>query len=183
MGMPPFNMLTSHIHNEIAGYLGGFHNSMYGYRQQCVESYLMCQPLSGCPHTLSSTHQDLQSSLLLTLIMVRFAIFLMLSTLYIMSSAFPTDSNDYSEYVPRAHRLVLAIHLFSATYHSDGGKCYKEGEMGCVGDDFVTCDHGYFIIRRCGKGTACRRFVSNGIFPMWICARLTMCRQGRVGFV
>lgn len=100
-----------------------------------------------------------------------------------MSSAFPTDSNDYSEYVPRAHRLVLAIHLFSATYHSDGGKCYKEGEMGCVGDDFVTCDHGYFIIRRCGKGTACRRFVSNGIFPMWICARLTMCRQGRVGFV
>jgi hypothetical protein len=91
MGMPPFDMLTSHIHNEMAGYLGGFHNSIYGCRQKCAESYLMCRPLSDCPHTLSSTHQHLQSLLLLTLIMVRFAIFLVLSTLYIMSSAFPTD--------------------------------------------------------------------------------------------
>ncbi|KAJ6557835.1 hypothetical protein B0H19DRAFT_1261426 [Mycena capillaripes] len=73
--------------------------------------------------------------------MVRFIIFLALSTLLVTSSAFPTDSNDSSD-----------------TYHSDGGKCYKEGEMKCVGDDFATCDHGYFVIRRCGKGTACRPF-------------------------
>ncbi|KAJ7893787.1 hypothetical protein B0H13DRAFT_2339520 [Mycena leptocephala] len=73
--------------------------------------------------------------------MVRFAGVLALLTLLVMSLASPTDSNDYSD-----------------SHHSDGGKCYKEGEMKCVGDDFATCDHGYFVIRRCGKGTACRRF-------------------------
>ncbi|KAJ7437187.1 hypothetical protein FB451DRAFT_1417001 [Mycena latifolia] len=81
------------------------------------------------------------SSPLLTLIMVRFTIFLALSTLLISTSAFPTDSNDYSD-----------------PHHSDRGKCHKEGEMKCVGDAFATCDHGYFVIRRCGKGTACRPF-------------------------
>jgi hypothetical protein len=132
--------------------------------------------VSSPPLLCSPAHP--RSTLLLTLIMVRFT-FLALSALCVMTSAFPTDSNDYSEYVSRAHRLVPAIHLFS----THGGKCYRQGEMKCVGNDFATCDHGYFVIRRCAKGTACREHVSNGIFPIQICTRLTMCRPGREGCV
>ncbi|KAJ7033555.1 hypothetical protein C8F04DRAFT_1260811 [Mycena alexandri] len=62
--------------------------------------------------------------------MVRFIAFLALSTLLTLASAIPTDDSY--------------------------GKCDYEGEMKCVGHKFATCDHGYFVIRDCAKGTECR---------------------------
>ncbi|KAJ7153272.1 hypothetical protein C8R46DRAFT_1228207 [Mycena filopes] len=64
--------------------------------------------------------------------MVRFLAFLALSSLVAFAVAIPGD-NSY------------------------GGKCDYEGEMKCAGEkEFATCDHGYFVLRKCAKGTVCR---------------------------
>ena len=45
--------------------------------------------------------------------------------------------------------ITLAI---SAPFY----ECEHEGQMICQGKGFDTCDHGAFVYRECGKGTACK---------------------------
>ena len=36
------------------------------------------------------------------------------------------------------------------------GSCWNEGEMKCAGSGFITCNHGSYVYRQCGPGTACK---------------------------
>ncbi|KAJ7612271.1 hypothetical protein FB45DRAFT_1037192 [Roridomyces roridus] len=57
--------------------------------------------------------------------------------------------------------ILFALSVLFATTSAlprgqeEGGRCHREGEMRCFGSSFGTCDHGYFVIRQCGPGTAC----------------------------
>ncbi|KAJ7899310.1 hypothetical protein B0H14DRAFT_2556870 [Mycena olivaceomarginata] len=60
-----------------------------------------------------------------------------------------------------------------------GGKCYKQGEMKCVGNDFATCDHGYFVYPTlCKGGRACREHGGRVVLAMWV-LRTRACNWSR----
>ncbi|KAI9785908.1 MAG: hypothetical protein M1839_008174 [Geoglossum umbratile] len=45
-----------------------------------------------------------------------------------------------------------------------GSPCQTTGEMKCCGTGFITCDHGGYVFRDCGPGSACKSNGSNNVY-------------------